>query len=96
MLLRSLRRMAIGPARPLLRQGNRSTLGTWLRRGVATAAVLLALAAVLKLEDGPATAASASGGPVPGVTFEGWERFSRARMTESPQLSLYWPPRWST
>ena len=37
---------------------------TWLRRGLAAAAVLLAFAAALKLEDGPATAASASGGPV--------------------------------
>jgi thiol:disulfide interchange protein DsbD len=38
---------------------------------------------VLKLEDGPATAASASGGPSTGVSFDGWERFSRARMTEA-------------
>ncbi len=49
----------------------------------AAAAVLLAFAAVLKLQDGPATAASASGGPSTGVSFEGWERFSRARMTEA-------------
>ena len=60
-----------------------SSLGTWLRRGVAAAAVLLAFAAALKLEDGPATAASASGGASAGVNFEGWERFSRARMTEA-------------
>jgi len=46
-------------------------------------AVLLALAAVIKLEDGPATAASASGGPSTGVNFDGWERFSRARMAEA-------------
>ena len=50
---------------------------------LAAAAVLLAFAAALKLEDGPATAASASGGPSAGVNFEGWERFSRARMTEA-------------
>ncbi len=61
---------------------------SWLRRGVAAAAVLLALAATLKLDDGPATAASASGGPssggqASGVSFEGWERFSRARMNEA-------------
>ena len=37
----------------------------------------------LKLQDGPATAASASGGPIAGVSFEGWERFSRARMAEA-------------
>ncbi|MCW5732762.1 MAG: thioredoxin family protein [Enhydrobacter sp.] len=67
----------------LLRLGSAGTLGAWLRRGVAAAAVLLAFAAVLKLQDGPATAASASGGPSTGVSFEGWERFSRARMTEA-------------
>ena len=47
----------------------------WLRRGLAAAAVLLAFAAALKLEDGPATAASASGVTDVGVNFEGWERF---------------------
>jgi thiol:disulfide interchange protein DsbD len=67
----------------LLRLGSAGTLGAWLRRGLAAAAVLLAFAAVLKLEDGPATAASASGGPSSGVNFDGWERFSRARMTEA-------------
>ena len=56
---------------------------TWLRRGLAAVAVLLAFAAALKLEDGPATAASASGGPAAGVNFDGWERFSRARMNEA-------------
>jgi thiol:disulfide interchange protein DsbD len=55
----------------------------WLRRGAAAISVLLALAVVLKLEDGPATAASASGGPGNGVSFEGWERFSRARLQEA-------------
>ena len=64
----------------LLRLGSAAHAGAWLRRGVAAAAVLLAFAAALKLEDGPATAASASGGPSAGVSFEGWERFSRARM----------------
>ena len=73
----------IGFAIWLLRLGNAGTLGAWLRRGLAAAAVLLAFAAVLKLEDGPATAASASGGPSTGVSFDGWERFSRARMTEA-------------
>jgi thiol:disulfide interchange protein len=67
----------------LLRLGSPSSAGTWVKRGLAAAAVLLALAAVLKLEDGPATAASASGGPSQGVSFEGWERFSRQRMTEA-------------
>ena len=55
----------------------------WLRRGVAAVALLLALAAVVRLEDGPATAASASGGPGNGVSFEGWEKFSRARLQEA-------------
>ncbi len=67
----------------LLRLGSAGTLGAWLRRGLAAASVLLAFAAVLKLQDGPATAASATGGPSTGVSFEGWERFSRARMTEA-------------
>lgn len=67
----------------LLRLGSAGTLGAWLRRGLAAAAMLLAFGAVLKLQDGPATAASASGGPSTGVSFEGWERFSRARMTEA-------------
>jgi thiol:disulfide interchange protein DsbD len=66
----------------LLRASSAGTVGTWLRRGVAAAAVLLAFAAVLKLQDGPATASSLSG-PSQGVSFEGWERFSRARMTEA-------------
>src|SRR5206468_1957344 len=65
------------------RQGTSSSLGGWLRRGLAAVAVLLALAAVLKIEDGPATAASASAGPSSGVNFEGWERYSRARMAEA-------------
>ena len=61
--------------------GTRSAPGC--AAALAAAAVLLAFAAVLKLEDGPATAASASGGPSQGVSFEGWERFSRDRMTEA-------------
>ncbi|MDP2330764.1 MAG: protein-disulfide reductase DsbD family protein [Reyranella sp.] len=65
----------------LLRLRGDSPSGNWTRRGVAAAAVLLAFAATLKLEDGPATAASASGGSTSGVSFEGWERFSRERMT---------------
>jgi thiol:disulfide interchange protein DsbD len=67
----------------LLRLGPASSLGSWVRRGLAAAAVLLAFAAALKLEDGPATAASASGGASAGVNFEGWEHYSRARMTEA-------------
>lgn len=59
-----------------------ASAGTWLRRGLAAAAVLLAFAAALKLEDGQATAASVSGGPA-GVSFEGWERFSRERMNQA-------------
>lgn len=67
----------------LLRLGSGAAAGTWLRRGLAAVAVLLAFAVTLKLEDGPATAASASGAQNAGVTFEGWERFSRARMDEA-------------
>ena len=63
----------------VLRLGSAS----WTRRGLAAAAVVLAFAAVVKLDDAPATAASASGGPTSGVNFEGWERFSRARMAEA-------------
>ncbi|MFI5000664.1 MAG: protein-disulfide reductase DsbD family protein [Reyranellales bacterium] len=70
-------------------QSTATSLASWLRRGLAAAAVLLAFAAALKLEDGPATAAStggpSSGGLVSGVSFEGWEHFSRARMTEAVQ-----------
>jgi thiol:disulfide interchange protein DsbD len=64
----------------LLRIGKAASPAVWARRGVATAAVLLAVAAALKLEDQPATAAAASGGPSTGVSFEGWEHFSRARL----------------
>lgn len=73
----------------LLRLGSSAPLklkkgpATWLRRGLAAAAVLLALAATLKLEDGPATAAAASGGPSSGVSFDGWERYSRARVQQA-------------
>jgi thiol:disulfide interchange protein DsbD len=66
----------------LMRISSAGTIGSWLRRGVAAVAVLLAFAAVLKLEDGPA-AASSSSGPSQGVSFEGWERFSRDRMTQA-------------
>ena len=67
----------------LLRAGSPAPAGTWIRRGVAAVSVLLALAVTIKLQDGPATAASASGGQNAGVSFEGWERFSRARMDEA-------------
>ena len=67
----------------LVRVGGASSTGLWLRRGAAAAAVLLAIAATLKLENPSATAASASGGPANGVSFEGWERFSRARLAEA-------------
>jgi thiol:disulfide interchange protein DsbD len=67
----------------LLRLRNASSVGGWLRRGLAAAAVLLAFAAAFKIEDSPATAASASGGPSTGVSFDGWDRYSRARMTEA-------------
>ena len=67
----------------LLRIGSGVSAGTWLRRGVAAAAVLLAFGATLKLDDSPATAASTSGAPAAGVSFDGWERFSRARMAEA-------------
>jgi thiol:disulfide interchange protein DsbD len=65
----------------LMRISSAGTIGSWLRRGLAAAAVLLAFAAVLKLEDGPA--AASSNGPSQGVRFEGWERFSRDRMTQA-------------
>jgi len=66
----------------LLRLGSGASLGTWVRRGLAAVAVLLAFAAALKLEDGAATAASASGGSA-GVNFDGWERFSRERLNQA-------------
>jgi thiol:disulfide interchange protein DsbD len=67
----------------LLRIGSGASLATWLRRGLAAAAVLLAFGAALKLEDSPATAASASGGPAAGVNFDGWERYSRERLNQA-------------
>lgn len=67
----------------LLRLGSGASAATWLRRGLAAAAVLLAFGAALKLEDSPATAASASGGPAAGVNFEGWERYSRERLNQA-------------
>jgi thiol:disulfide interchange protein DsbD len=67
----------------LLRAGSPAPAGSWIRRGVAAVAVLLALAVTIRLQDGPATAASAAGGQNAGVSFEGWERFSRARMDEA-------------
>lgn len=67
----------------LLKLGSDASAATWLRRAVAVVAVLLAFGATLKLEDSPATAASASGAPNAGVSFEGWERFSRDRMNEA-------------
>jgi thiol:disulfide interchange protein len=67
----------------LLRIGSGASLALWLRRGLAAAAVLLAFGAALKLEDGPATAASASGGPMAGVNFDGWERYSRERLNQA-------------
>jgi thiol:disulfide interchange protein len=71
----------------LLRIGSGASAATWLRRAVAAVAVLLAFAAALKLEDGPATAASASGGAAAGVNFDGWERFSRKRMNQAVAAS---------
>ena len=47
----------------LLRLGSGASLALGCAAALAAAAVLLAFAAALKLEDGPATAASASGGP---------------------------------
>lgn len=67
----------------LLRFGSSASAGTWVRRGLAAIAVLLAFAVTLKLEDSPATAASATGDAKGGVNFDGWERFSRARMAEA-------------
>ncbi len=67
----------------LLRAGSTASAGTWLRLGLAAVAVLLAFGVMLKLEDRPATAASASGNATGGVNFDGWERFSRARMAEA-------------
>ena len=65
----------------LLRLGSPVSPTVWLRRGFASVAVLLAFSAALKLEDQPATAAAA--GPSAGVSFDGWERFSRARLDEA-------------
>jgi thiol:disulfide interchange protein DsbD len=62
-------------------KGSSTSPATWLRRSLAAIAVLLAFAAALRLEDGPATAASVTGAP--GVSFEGWERFSRERMNQA-------------
>jgi thiol:disulfide interchange protein DsbD len=67
----------------LLKLGSGASAATWVRRGLAAIAVLLAFAAALRLEDGPATAASASGGPAAGVNFDGWQRFSRERMAQA-------------
>ncbi len=67
----------------LLRLGAPSTIGGWLRRGGAAAAVLLAFSAVLKVGDGPATAASSSSTSASAMNFEGWERYSRARLDEA-------------
>ena len=67
----------------LLRIGSSASAATWVRRAVAAVAVLLAFAAALRLEDAPATAASASGTPAAGVNFDGWERFSRERMNQA-------------
>ena len=66
----------------LLRTGSGASLAAWLRRGLAAAAVLLAFGAALKLEDSPATAASAAG-PTSGVNFDGWERYSRERLNQA-------------
>jgi thiol:disulfide interchange protein DsbD len=73
----------IGFAIWLLRIGSGASTATWLRRGLAAVAVLLAFGAALKLEDGPATAASASGGHAGGVSFDGWERYSRERLNRA-------------
>jgi thiol:disulfide interchange protein/DsbC/DsbD-like thiol-disulfide interchange protein len=67
----------------LLQLGSGTSPAIWLRRGLAGVAVLAAFAATLKLEDRPATAASAAGGTSNGVSFEGWERFSRERMDQA-------------
>jgi thiol:disulfide interchange protein DsbD len=67
----------------LLRIGSGASPAVWIRRGLAAIAVLLAFGAALKLEDGPATAASASGHPAGGVSFEGWERYSRDRLNQA-------------
>ena len=67
----------------LLRIGSGASPAVWIRRGFAAAAVLLAFGAALKLEDGAATAASASGSPVGGVSFDGWERYSRDRLNQA-------------
>ncbi len=67
----------------LVRVGGPSSTALWLRRGAAAVAVLLAFAVTLKLENPSATAASASGGPVTGVSFEGWERYSHAAVEQA-------------
>jgi thiol:disulfide interchange protein DsbD len=67
----------------LVRVGGPSSAVLWLRRGAAAVAVLLAFAVTLKLENPSATAASASGGPVTGVNFEGWERYSHVAVEQA-------------
>lgn len=67
----------------LARVGGPSSTVLWLRRGAAAVAILLAFAVSLKLENPSATAASASGGPVSGVSFDGWERYSRAAVEQA-------------
>ena len=67
----------------LVRVGGPSSTALWLRRGAAAIAVILAFAVTLKLENPSATAASASGGPVSGVNFDGWERYSHAAVEQA-------------
>lgn len=67
----------------LVRVGGPSSTILWVRRGAAAVSVLLAFAVTLKLENPSATAASASGGPVTGVSFDGWERYSRAAVEQA-------------
>jgi len=75
---------AIWLMKPHVDIAEKAALGVWLRRSAAAVALMLALAAVAKIEDGSATAASArSSGRPAAVSFEGWERFSRARLAEA-------------
>jgi thiol:disulfide interchange protein DsbD len=73
----------IGFAIWVMRLGASTAVGSWVRRGLAAVAIVLAFAAALKLEEGVATAASASGGPSTGVSFEGWQRYSRASLDKA-------------
>ena len=66
----------------LLRIGSGGSPATWMRRGLAAVAVLLALPGVQD-RGWPRDGGLRVGGPSSGVSFEGWERFSRDRLNQA-------------